>query len=236
MSRFIVPIAAFVVLTSVALRAADEAKDPPPKELEGLPLLVNEDFNLGTDSLNKFTFTDRNAWRVGQDVVRGQEKHVMSQFLQSKYEPKVRSPFNQAWLKEPVVGPFIMEVRLRSTAVDSPRRDMCLFFGGVDASHFLYAHIAKKADEHHHNVFLVDGADRAAIATKISEGVPWDDDYHTIRLSRDDKANIKVYWENELILAAKSDKFPAGRLGVGTFDDTGVVAQITVWGKKVEKK
>jgi hypothetical protein len=236
MIRFCSAIVLLMVLAVALMAADDEKKGEPAKEVDGLPLLLNQDFNLGTESLNQFTFTDRKAWRVGQDLVDGREKHVMSQFQQSKYEPKVRSPFNQAWIKEPVVGPFIMEVKLRSTAPDSPRRDMCLFFGGVDETHFLYAHIAKTHDEHHHNVFLVDGADRAAIATKVSEGVPWDADYHTVRLSRDDKGNIKVYWENELILAAKSDKLPAGKLGVGTFDDTGAVAQITVWGKKAEKK
>ena len=40
---------------------------------------------------------------------------------------------------------------------------------GSDATHFFYVHVAKKADPHANNIFLVDGAERVAVATKTTE-------------------------------------------------------------------
>ena len=80
-------------------------------------------------------------------------------------------------------------------------------------------------------IFLVDGAPRKNIATKVSTGTPWDDAYHTVRLVRDE-STTKVYWDDEHVMTAGTTKFPTGRLAVGAFDDTGNFAEITVWGKK----
>ena len=217
-----------------SLSFAQERQTAPPKEVNGLPLLLHEDFKDGDAALQRFTFSDPKAWKITQDTVDGQKKNVLAQFQQSKSNPPVRSPFNQGWINDPVVGPFVMEVKLRSTKPDYGHRDMCLFFGGVDDSHFFYVHLGKKPDPNCHNVFLVDGAPRKNIATKVSEGAPWDDGYHTVRVTRDDKGNIKVFWDGAQIMTANSDKFPAGRLGVGSFDDVGHFARITVWGKKAE--
>jgi hypothetical protein len=223
-----------VILLFASLSLAQQKADGPAKQLDGLPLLLHEDFKDGDAALKRFTFSDPEAWKIDQDTVDGRKANVLSQFAASKSKPPVRSPFNQGWIKDLKVGPFVMEVKLRSTKPDYPRRDMCLFFGGVDDSHLFYAHVAKKPDAHHHNVFIVDGADRVAIATKISDGAPWDDNYHTIRMSRDEQGNIKVFWDGQQIMTAKNDRFPAGRLGVGSFDDIGNFAEITVWGKRAE--
>ena len=225
-------LTAIVFLLLCSLAPAQEKPAAPAKELEGLPLLLHEDFKDGQAALKRFTFSDPKAWKITEDTVDGQKQNVLAQFQQSKSNPPVRSPFNQAWINDLAVGPFVMEVRLRSTKPDYGHRDMCLFFGGVDDSHLFYVHLGKKPDPNCHNVFLVDGAPRKNIATKVSDGAPWDDHYHTVRVSRDEGGNIKVFWDGEPIMTARNDKFPAGRLGVGSFDDTGHFARITVWGKK----
>ena len=226
-------IAALLLVFCVcALCLAQEKTQAPAKELQGLPLLLHEDFKDGDAALKRFTFSDPKAWKIVEDTADGQKKNVLAQFQQSKSNPPVRSPFNQAWINDLAVGPFVMEVRLRSTKPDYGHRDMCLFFAGVDDSHLFYVHLGKKPDPNCHNVFLVDGAPRKNIATKVSDGAPWDDAYHTVRVARDDKGNITVSWDGQQIMTAKNDKFPAGKLGVGSFDDTGHFARITVWGKK----
>jgi hypothetical protein len=208
----------------------------PAKEVDGLALLFHEDFNDGDGALKRFTFSDSKAWKIDRDTVDGLKKNVLAQFQASKSNPPVRSPFNQGWINDLVVGPFVMEVKLRSTKPDYGHRDMCLFFGGVDASHLFYVHLGKVPDPHCHNIFIVDGAPRKAIAEKVNEGAPWDDKYHTVRLSRDEQGNIKVFWDGRQIMTAKNDKFPAGKLGVGSFDDVGNFTRITVWGRKARGK
>jgi hypothetical protein len=225
-------IAACLLLVCVLNGAAE--KKAPAKQVDGLPLLLHEEFNDGEAALKRFTFTDAKAWQIMREVVDGHEKNVLGQVRASNYKPAVRSPFNQGWINDLKVGPFVMEVRLRSTKADYGHRDMCLFFGGVDESHLFYVHLGKKPDPNCHNVFIVDGADRKNIATKVSEGAPWDDQYHTVRVSRDAQGDIKVFWEGQQIMTAKNDKFPVGKVGVGSFDDTGNFASITVWGKKAD--
>jgi len=208
--------------TAVALSAE------PEKERNGLPLVFHESFADGPKGLARFEFTDPAAWKIDTDA----GKNVLSQFQQSKYKPTVRSPINIAWVKDLQVGEFVLEVKLRNLKDTGNHRDLCLYFGGVDASHFFYVHLGKKADPNSHNIFLVDGSPRKNIATKVSEGTPWTEGYHTVRIERRSDGAIEVFWDGKSDMLAKSDKHPVGRVGVGSFDDTGHFAEITVWGKK----
>ncbi|HEY8505147.1 MAG TPA: hypothetical protein VIL46_11235 [Gemmataceae bacterium] len=212
-----------VALAAVPLSAAE-----PAKEMMGLPLAFHEDFAAGAQALRKFEFTDPKAWEIRQDAGRP----VLALVAQSKYEPKVRSPLNIAWVKGLKVGPFVMEVELRSTTRDYNHRDLCLFFGGVDPEHFYYVHLGKKPDPNAHNVFIVNARPRRNIATKVDEGTPWTEKYHTARVVRKEGGEIEVYFDGKPAMTAKDDTFPAGRVGVGSFDDTGNFARITVWGRK----
>jgi hypothetical protein len=207
-----IALAAFVALGVPSLAAEEEAGSPA-KERDGLPLVFHEHFQDAEKARARFGFDDPTAWRIVQD----QGKNVLSLVKQSDYKPPVRSIVNRAWIKDlEVAGPFIMEVKLRSTTRDYGHRDMCLLFGFVDDRHHYYVHLGKVADPNCHNIFLVDGAPRKNIATKVSTGTPWDENYHTVRLVRDEKTT-KVYWDGEHVMTAETTKFPVGRLGVGAF-------------------
>ena len=59
----------------------------------------------------------------------------------SNYEPPFRSPPNFALLKDVTVGDFELTAKVQSTNVDAgPHRDMCIFWGYQDPSHFYYVH------------------------------------------------------------------------------------------------
>ncbi len=45
---------------------------------------------------------------------------------------------------------------------------------------------------------------------------------------------INVYWDGQLFMTSDRKELPAGKVGVGSFDDTGNFAEITIWGKKAE--
>jgi hypothetical protein len=225
-------VAVLTVLVSISL-AADQ-KAAPAKENAGLPLLFHEDFTAGPDALKRFTPTDPKAWKIAEDEVGGAKRNVLSLFQKANVKTPVRSPFGQCWVNDLKVSSFVMEVKLRSTVKDYNHRDLCLFFGGVDDSHLFYVHLGKVADPHCNNIFLVDGKDRVAVGTKTSKGTDWDDAYHTVKLTRDDAGSITVYWDGAVVMTSDNKALPVGKVGVGSFDDLGNFAEMTVWGKKAD--
>lgn len=215
-------------LVIAAVLCVEPEPEGPAKEVDSLPLLFHEDFSGGDDSLKRFEFTDPAAWQAKKDG----DAAFLSLVKQSKYQPPVRSPVNIAWVKDLKADvPFILEVKLRSTTKDYGHRDLCLFFGGTDPSHFFYVHIAKAADDRAHSIFLVDGKPRVSVAKDRTKGTDWDDAWHRVRVVRKKSGRTDVFWEGERIMSSDDASFPTGRVGVGSFDDTGDFDEITVWGQ-----
>ena len=231
------PITATMALACVALfsGSATVQDDGPggfaekPEAAGDLPLVYRSDFEA--DGLKGWAFTDRDAWKV--EEVGG--TRVLDQFKASQYEPEVRSPLNLGLVDGLSLGAFVMDLQVHSTTRDYGHRDVCLVFGHVDPSHFYYVHLGKEADEHAHSVFAVDGSPRVSIAEERTEGTPWTDGWHHVRLVRtpEDKS-ILVYFDDmeTPIMRASDDRFPNGRVGLGTFDDTAQFASIQIWGEK----
>ncbi len=205
-----------VILPVAALGGNDKA----------LPLLFDERFAEGAD---RWEPTDPNAWRV----VKTDQGYVYNQFRLSKYQTLVRSPFNVSLIKDLKVTDFVLEAKVQSTGKDGPHRDMCLFFGYQSPDQFYYVHLAKRADDHANQVFIVNKADRKKISTKTSDGTPWDDGWHRVRVERrvSDGAT-EVYFDGKLVMTARDRTFTWGRLGVGSFDDSGNWADVTIHGRK----
>ncbi len=215
---------------AVTLNASETAK--VPKEMNGMPLVFSDDFSKGAD---RWEATDPSTWKVIED-------HGVKVYAQTKrtnnYKPPVRSPYHRSLVKNLNVSDFTIETKMKSTTGTYGHRDMCLFFGYRDPSHFYYVHIAPapKTDPHANSIFIVNGEPRKSIATKRNNGNAWKDDtYHTVRLVRNSKTGlIQVFFDDlsKPIMEAKDTTFKSGRIGVGTFDDTGNIAKIHVWGKK----
>jgi hypothetical protein len=212
-------------------RPDKEAAREIPKTMNGLPLVFHEDFQKA-GAAARFDYLDPDDWKVTRDG----DRPVLSLFRIPKGgRTPHRSPFGRALIKDLYVGPFVLEAKLRSTVKDYPHRDMCLFFGALDDSHLYYVHLGKKPDPHAGNVFIVDNADRKAIAPIPKQGIDWTDNYHTVRLVREAGGAVEVFFDGKSWLKADARTFLVGRVGVGSFDDTGNFAEITVWGKKADK-
>jgi hypothetical protein len=216
-----------VVAASARTSRGVFAADPP-----ALPLIFRDNFENGAGHWEP---TDPKAWKVAS----ADKGKVYSQFQQSKFKPPHRSPLNFSLLKDIHVGDFILEARVKSTARDYPHRDMCLFFGYQDPAHFYYVHLAKKTDDHANQVFIVDGEPRKKISTKTSAGTDWDDKWHTVKIVRmvaDGK--IEVYFDdlNTPVMTATDKHFTWGRVGLGSFDDTGDWSDVKLWGVRVAKQ
>lgn len=212
---------------------AAEPKAKPAAESK-LPLILHEDFEKGAD---RWEPTDANAWKL----VKAADSTAYSLFQQSKYVPPVRSPVNISLLKEVSLGEFQLDVRALSTGRDYGHRDMCLFFGYQNPKQFYYVHLARNADDHANQIFIVNNEPRKKISDKTTEGTKWDDAWHTLRLVRKPAdGTIAVYFDDlkEPVMTATDKTFANGRIGLGSFDDTGSFDELKLSGEEVkpEKK
>lgn len=192
-----------------------------------LPLVWVEDFG---PAARRWEPTDPDAWKM-----ETRDGHAcLSLTGGSNYEPPVRSPANYALLRGIEVSDFVLDVLLRSTTRDYGHRDLCLFFGYRDPSHFYYVHLGKKADPNSHSIFIVDDGPRAGIATERTDGIPWDDAWHRVRVRRVAESGlIEVFFDDmsRPIMKATDRTFLRGRIGLGSFDDTGSFTQIRLRGR-----
>jgi 3-keto-disaccharide hydrolase len=192
-----------------------------------LPLVFFDDFESGA---GRWIQTDPNAWKV----VAEKDNHVYAQHQRSQYEPPVRSPYNMARIKDVKVSDFTLQARMKQTSKEYGHRDMCLFFGYQDPAHFYYVHIATKADPHANSIFLVNGTPRVSIAQQRTDGTDWATGYHDVRIVRNvTVGTIEVFFDDmeKPIMKTVDKTFGTGEIGFGTFDDTGNIDNVIVWGK-----
>ena len=204
---------------AVPLRAAD------------LQVLLKEDFEAGAD---RWQPGDAGAWKL-LDTPEGK---VYSLFQQSKYKPPQRSPVNIALAKDLIVSDFVLTTKAQSTIKDYGHRDMCLYFGYQDPSHFYYVHFGKQTDDHANQIFIVNDAPRKKISTKTTPGTPWTDQWHTLRVERSvGDGAIRVYFDDlhTPAMTAEDKTFTWGQVGIGSFDDIGNFDDITLEGVKAHR-
>lgn len=190
-------------------------------------LLYENDFDKF--SLDDFEVTDPEVWRIANT----NDNKALELFGKSSYEPRVRSPLNIAVIKGHRFGNFVLEADLRQTGEEYAHRDMCIFWGLKDRSNFYYVHMASAADEHAHNIFLVNDEPRRAIASKTTAGVKWTQAWHKVRIVRSlSDGAIKVFFDDMTtpLMEATDHHFDSGYIGFGSFDDTGMFDNIRIWG------
>ncbi len=225
------------MLALVPIFLAGSAPSPSPAADDplavDLPLVFEADFEDG--GLDSWEFTDPDAWRIAEhDGDKVLELHAAS-----RYEPKVRSPLNIALAPGVEVGDFVLDVEVRSTGRDYGHRDLCVFFGHQDPSHFYYVHLAKAADPHANSIFLVDDAPRVTIAETRTDGTPWTDAWHRVRIERRAESGmIQVFFDDMSApaMTAHDRTFAQGRIGFGSFDDTGRFDDIQIRGRRAVEK
>ncbi len=202
-------------------------------------LVLHQDFATPA-SLAMFQFSDEAAWCHGlaeagsdpvpQDGNTSDSRAYLSLHSNSDYKPPHRSPRSLAIVKNLELTDFIVEFEVAQTGRDYAHRDLCFFFGYKDPGHYYYVHLATTPDPRAHNVFLVDGAARKPLCPVPSEGVDWGPSgtWHTVRLTRS-AGHIQVYFDGLLTHEVVDTTLPSGRIGFGSFDDTGRLRELSVW-------
>ncbi len=180
-------------------------------------LEYESDFESGAAD---WEFVDSGCWKIAQ---RGNNRVLSLHKKKGDFEPKVRSLYHMALLKQKEVGDFQADVRMLSTEPDYGHRDACFVFGYQSPTRYYYIHLGKKTDSSAHQIHIVDDKDRSAITLTNNSGTPWDDNWHNVRVRRDtNSGEIAVYFDNmdSPTMTAKDTTFTWGRVGLGSFDDT----------------
>jgi len=131
------------------------------------------------------------------------------------------------------VGDFRLEVEARATARLYDHRDLCIIFGYQDPAHYYYVHFGQKTDDRANQIFIVNGADRRKISDSTTPGTPWDDQWHRLRIvRRTSDGRVEVYFDEmtQPAMTARDSTFGVGRVGLGSFDDTGQWDNFRLWG------
>lgn len=148
----------------------------------------------------------------------------------------IRRPAALAIFKTNALERVTLNVEVRSTAPqDVLRRDVNLVFGYESPSRFYYVHLSGVTDAVHHGIFLVADADRRRIDDGKGEPQLKDQNWHHVRLERDGATGrIEIYVDGSKVpvLAASDTTIRAGRVGLGSFDDTGEFRKIEIAGSK----
>ena len=146
----------------------------------------------------------------------------------------IRRPGALAILETPALADATLEVELQSHAAESViHRDLLLVAGWQSPTRHYYVHLSAVRDAVHNGIFIVDGADRKRIDERSERSALKDRAWHTARLVRTPATGrIEVFVDGETapIMTATDRTIPSGRMGVGSFDDTGAFRAIRVPG------
>ena len=147
-------------------------------------------------------------------------------------EGPIRRPAALAILRGQPLGDVTMRLEIRSTApANLDVRDVLLIAGYQSPTRFYYVHLSRKTDAVHNGIFIVNDADRRRIDDGTGQPRLLDQDWHRVRLERDvETGRISVFFDGEPapVLTATDRTLLTGRVGVGSFDETGEFRAIEV--------
>ena len=227
MKLLAVVLIAFTCWQLVASNSA-EAQEKPKRDGS---LKYETSFEKGAAG---WKFTDDSCWKLSkQDSGSVLSLHKKK----STYRPKIRSPHHLALVQNKTWSDFQLDVDVLSTHKDYNHRDVCLFFGYQSPTQFYYVHLGKKTDPHANQIFIVNNKARVKISTKTTDGTPWDEKWHKVRIKRDAASGkIEVYFDDMKTpsMTAEDKTFRWGQVGLGSFDDTADFDNLKIIGKPAE--
>ena len=146
----------------------------------------------------------------------------------------IRRPAALAILKSEPLTDLTMRLELRSTApADLAVRDVQLIVGYQSPTQFYYVHLSAKTDAVHNGIFIVNNADRKRLDEPTSKAQLLDQAWHRVRLERNATTGTIAVFFDDLptpILTATDKTHSWGRVGVGSFDETGEFRNFEVVG------
>jgi hypothetical protein len=147
----------------------------------------------------------------------------------------IRRPAAIAILKGQPLSDLTFRLEVKSTApANLEVRDVLLILGYQSPTEFYYVHISRKTDPVHNGIFLVNNADRKRLDAPSPRAPLTDQNWHQVRLERNTTdGRIEVFFDADAkpFLSVVDRTLLSGRVGVGSFDETGEFRALEVTGK-----
>ena len=178
------------------------------------------------DSLSRFTLDGSGTWELKDRML----------VLTKAGTPggPIRRPAALAVLQSDPLVRATVQVEMRSTAPEEVKnRDLEIIFGYESPRRFYYVHLAGITDPNHNGIFLVNNKDRRRIDDGRAPPQLTDREWHRVRLERDGatgQIDVFVDGAEKPALHATDTTIDAGRVGLGSFDDTGEFRRFSVAG------
>jgi hypothetical protein len=178
------------------------------------------------DALSRFTLDGSGTWELKDRMI----------VLTKAGTPggPIRRPAALAVLQSDPLVRATVQVEMRSTAPEEVKnRDLEIVFGYESPRRFYYVHLAGITDPNHNGIFVVDNKDRRRIDDGTAPPQLTDREWHRVRLERDGatgRIDVFVDGAEKPALHATDVTINAGRVGLGSFDDTGEFRRFSVAG------
>ncbi len=199
----------------------------PARGGAGEIVTVTDGFAHGTA---RWRFLDASHWKIGGEDANP----YLVLDKPGKQRPPVRRPGQYALMKGGAWRDVIIEARVKSLRPSAFNgRDVCILFGFVDDTHFYYTHLCSDSNGKTHNVIMkVEGSKRMVIMREKRPSPRLTDGWHRVRVTHRASGEIAVYMNDfEVPLMTASDtSYPAGMVGVGSFDDRAAFDDIRIGG------
>lgn len=197
-----------------------------------LPLLASYDFEDGKVEGWQPNFPD--SWEVTD--LDASKVYALTAPGESG---EVAAPKSWSVISDFDMTSFEFSGRLKCLAeIENPNRDLCIFFHYQDPTHFYYVHFSASSDERHNIIGLVNGADRIKINDEPAGKSVFrltDKEWHTFKVSYDAETGSMLAFLDDMdtpIVTASGSVLDHGRVGIGSYDDTGYFDDIMLKGRK----
>jgi hypothetical protein len=183
--------------------------------------------NLKTSKdIAKWTLDGSGKWKISEGELILYKAGVPS--------GPIRRPSALAILKSRPFTDVIVDAEIKSEVDTSIiHRDLEIVIGYQSPSRFYYVHLAGTTDKVHNGIFIVDNADRRRLDSGKGKPQLKDKSWHHVKVVRNVKTGeIEVYTNNSYkpVLEAIDKTLLFGKVGVGSFDDTGFFKDILIKG------
>lgn len=135
-----------------------------------------------------------------------------------------------------------VSISMRAKTLEPPEvvnRDIVVVFGYVDPTHFYYTHLSSNSDDKTHNIIMkVSGETRSTIDEQVMPEARITDDWHNVRVTHESSGAIAVYVDDMDVplMTAHDADYPAGLIGLGSFDDRALFDDLVVRGEATDRE
>lgn len=192
---------------------------------EGYEIAFADDFESGASA---WQAREGNRWEIVE--LEGGE-HAYELMEPGKQGP-IRAPAGIALIRDQKVGDFILTAEGRCLTPSTVNgRDLIVVLGYQDPMHFYYVHFSNITDPIHNAICIVDGEPGAAITAESPTAARLTTEaFHRLKVTRVGK-RMEAYIDDMAtpIMYADDERLGEGLVGIGTFDDTALFDNVTLY-------